>query len=194
MQSRWQISQDNRSDLQTDSATCWERAYVVRSHESTLWSLGCEDACGLCLRIISHCAEPANPWLIYHASKIWPQPGYRNQALTVTLKLSLCLLLFYYSQSPQSRICFTALWNKLPGRAKALGCPLEALVPRCTFSYQSLCIRGRVLGVFPDNCSRAMRKSIRKSFSKPAGGGWSGLEVCLHLQMGDESCVSPRPL
>lgn len=129
MQSRWQTTQDTRGDLQTDSATCWERAYVVRSHESAPWSLGCEDACGLCLRITVHCAEPANPWLIYHASELWPQPGCGKQPLTAMLKLSLCLLLFYYSLSPPgvgsaSQPCGASC----PAEQKLLGAPL---MPSC---------------------------------------------------------------
>lgn len=114
--------------FKTDSVTCWERAYVVRSHESTLWSLGCETACGLCIRITVHCAEPANPWLIHHASELLDSDAETQLMLTAVL---------LFPKPTRSRICFIALWNKLPGRAKDFGCPFDALVPRCTF-YQSL--------------------------------------------------------
>lgn len=133
MQSRQQVTQDTKGDLQTDSATCWERAYVVRSYESAPWNLGCEVASGLCLRITVHCAEPANPWLIYHASELQPQPACGKQPLTATLKLSLCLPLFYYSQSPlrvgsASQSCGASC----PAEQKLMGAPL---IPSCSDAH-----------------------------------------------------------
>lgn len=65
--------------------------------------------------------------------------GVRKATLDSDPETQLMLVVvLLFPKSTQSRICFTALWSKLPSRGKAIGCPFDALLPRYTFSYQSL--------------------------------------------------------
>lgn len=98
-------------------------------NQSALWS-GCADACGLCIRITVHCAEPASLSLVFRASG---QITVRAPALArlqeacldceVEVRLILLLLLLF-PKSPESRLCLSA------GQRRGLwGAPLMPSYP-----------------------------------------------------------------
>lgn len=84
---KWQTAQDSGGDLQAGSAACWERAWVVRSHESIHCGVGVQTPMDFVsgLQCIVQ-SQPASPLSIVHQVKLLsepqPWPGCRKRALT----------------------------------------------------------------------------------------------------------------
>lgn len=96
----WRITQDSRGDLQTGSATCWERELVLSDPMHQSCGVGVKmpvDFVSGLQRIVQNQPTPCSS--IMHQVKLLSElqlwPGCRKHALTVKLKLSLVLLFLF---------------------------------------------------------------------------------------------------